>query len=131
MRYNVQIAELQERLTAANARTEAAERDCIILYDQRDGWMKRTWDLEAKLSAAAARADAADAELAALRRYAADADKSTMERIAKIDQLEAQLAAVPVAAIDYVTSVADYPFGCNSERAAIAAWLNAQPEVQP
>lgn len=45
------VAELRAELTAAMLRAEAAEAARITLYDQRDGWMKRTWDLEAKLDA--------------------------------------------------------------------------------
>ena len=50
---------------------------------------------------------------------------------ARITELEAELAAVPVDAIGTVFAVAEFPFGYMNERNAVNAWLAQQPAVQP
>ena len=103
-----------------------------LVMDSRDpvGMAKQ---IEAHVLAEKKRVDAAEAECEEWR-----ANYGALEAVAIASErgrmaAEGALAAVPLAAIDYVTSVADYPFGCGKERAAIAAWLaeRQQPAVQP
>ena len=80
------------------------------------------------------RAEAAEAERDQLLRHLADADQSSMERIAQIDALEAALAAVPTGAISTVICAAEPHLSDPRHRVAldtIRRWAVQQPEVQP
>ena len=79
------IDQLRADLAAERQRAEAAEKDANEL--RSDNEMNAHY---------AARALHAEAERDQLLSHLADADQSSMERIAKIDALEAALAAVPV-----------------------------------
>ena len=116
-------------------------------------WGQRKWtdalDLlgaaQTDLAAALARAEAAEANLATLRRYANAADKSTMERIARIDELEAQLAAATqraeaaearLALVDEYASYRMYFYDDSwgiGTRAPMSfdEWLTQRQEAQP
>ena len=78
-----EIAQLRADLAAERQRAEAAEKDANELHS--DNEMNAHY---------AARALHAEAERDQLLSHLADADQSSMERIAKIDALEAALAAV-------------------------------------
>lgn len=77
------------------------------------------------------RTEAAETELSALRRYADDADKSTMARIAKIDQLEAKLATIPAYASYYAAAWERFEAdGDGPEPLDFAEWLAQRASSQ-
>ena len=82
-RLEIERDQLRAALDAATQRAEAAEKDANEL--RSDNEMNAHY---------AARALHAEAERDQLLSHLADADQSSMERIAKIDALEAALAAV-------------------------------------
>ena len=91
-------------------------------------------ELRDRLAAERQRAEAAEAERDQLLRHLADTDQSSMERIAKIDALEAALAAVPKGAISTVVCAAEPHLTDPRHRVALDAirhWAHRQPEVQP
>ena len=110
-------------ITMLRQRAEAAEKDANEL--RSDNEMNAHY---------AARALHAEAERDQLLSHLADADQSSMERIAQIDALEAALAAVPTGAISTVICAAEPHLSDPRHRVAldtIRRWAVQQPEVQP